>query len=69
VSESNRPGADETLLLRARYIQLIQALHRTRECNPATLAALLRVIPVKHLAGFVQDKSLEQSSSSTSIAA
>jgi len=38
-------GIDDSLLLRARYSQLIQALLRTREHNPSTLAALRQILP------------------------
>jgi hypothetical protein len=43
VSLTDRPDREELLLLRQRYVELIQALRQSREYNPATLDALTEI--------------------------
>ena len=64
VREIGQRSDEETLFLRARYLQLVQALHCTRDHNPATLAALMRIFPLNDLRDRGFGKSLRASSKS-----
>jgi hypothetical protein len=69
VTGSTRNGVDELLLLRGRCLELIQALYRTRDCNPETLAALRRIIPAAQLPEMSETKSAQAPPPGAGIAA
>jgi hypothetical protein len=45
VSLTGQSDRDDSLLMRARYVELLRALQRTAEHNPETVDALEQILP------------------------